>query len=148
MTPQYRVLFLCTGNSARSQIAEALVNTYLGERWQAFSAGARPAGYVHPLALQVLREIGIEHQGWSKAIGDLPTTDFDLVITVCDAAAEECPLWIGPGIRIHHGYPDPAAVEGSEEERLEAFRQTRDRMLHELPELLREWETSHRSEGI
>lgn len=123
-------------------MAEALVNALLGDRWQAFSAGTRPTGYVHPLALQVLREIGIYHQGRSKSIAELPTNDFDLVVTVCDAAAEECPLWLGPGKRVHHGYPDPAAVEESEEERLQAFRQTRDRMLRELPELLRGWEAS------
>lgn len=138
MAPTYRVLFLCTGNSARSQMAEALVNALLGDRWQAFSAGTRPSGYVHPLALQVLREIGIDHQGWSKSIAELPAHDFDLVITVCDTAAEECPLWLGPGKRVHHGYPDPAAVDGSEEERLQAFRQIRDRMLRELPELLKQ----------
>ncbi len=138
MSP-YRVLFLCTGNSARSQMAEAIVNHFLGDRWQAFSAGTRPAGYVHPLALQALKEIGIEHHGQSKSISELPDTAFDLVITVCDAAAEECPLWLGPGRRIHQGYPDPAAVGGSEGERLQSFRQVRDRMLRELPELLKVW---------
>ncbi len=139
MSP-YRVLFLCTGNSARSQMAEAIVNHFWGDRWQASSAGTRPAGYVHPLALQALKEIGIEHHGRSKAISELPDTAFDLVITVCDAAAEECPLWLGPGRRIHHGYPDPAAVKGSEGERLQSFRQVRDRMLRELPELLKVWD--------
>ncbi|MFO3796246.1 MAG: arsenate reductase ArsC [Anaerolineales bacterium] len=139
MTPMYRVLFLCTGNSARSQMAEALVNALLGDRWQAFSAGTRPSGYVHPLALQVLREIGISHHGHSKSIAELPTDDFDLVITVCDAAAEECPLWLGAGKRVPHGYPDPASVDGSEEEQLQVFRQIRDRMLRELPELLGGW---------
>jgi arsenate reductase len=136
----FRVLFLCTGNSARSQMAEALVNHFWGDRWQAFSAGTRPTGYVHPLALQALKEIGIEHHGRSKPISELPHMDFDLVITVCDAAAEECPFWPGPGFRTHHGYPDPAAAEGSEEERLQAFRQVRDRMLKELPALLKAWE--------
>lgn len=142
MSAPCRVLFLCTGNSARSQLAEALTNAFLGERWQAFSAGTRPTGYVHPLALQVLREIGIEHQGTSKSIADLPTTEFDLVVTVCDSAAEECPVWLGRGHRVHQGYPDPAAIGETEEERLQAFRQTRDRMLQELPKLLREWETA------
>ncbi len=140
MSSPYRVLFLCTGNSARSQMAEALVNALWGERWQAFSAGTHPTGYVHPLALQALQEIGIEHRGTSKSIAELPTTEFDLVVTVCDAAAEECPLWLGSGRRVHQGYPDPAAIGDTEEERLEAFRQTRDRMLQELPELLKQWE--------
>lgn len=112
-------------------MAEAIVNAFWGDRWQAFSAGTHPTGYVHPLALQALREIGIEHHGHSKAISDLPTTDFDLVVTVCDAAAEECPLWLGSGRRVHQGYADPAA-EGE----LDAFREVREAMLRDLPLLL------------
>lgn len=137
MAPSKRsVLFLCTGNSARSQLAEALVNARLGERWQAVSAGTRPAGYVHPLALQALREIGIEHAGRSKSADEFCEASFDLVVTVCDSAAEECPLWLGPGRRIHQGFPDPARVEGSEAEKLAAFRAVRDAMIRELLPLL------------
>ena len=131
-----RVLFLCTGNSARSQLAEAIVNARLGERWEAVSAGTKPAGFVHPLALAALREIGIEHHGRSKSADEFRGADFDRVITVCDSAAEECPLWLGRGVRQHHGYPDPAKAGGSPAEQLAAFRQVRDALLADLPTLL------------
>lgn len=131
-----KVLFLCTGNSCRSQMAEAIVNAHLGDRWQAFSAGTYPAGYVHPKALQALEEIGILHQGRSKHVDELRQVDFDLVVTVCDSAAEECPLWLGPGIRLHHSFPDPAKATGTEEEILAVFRQVRDDIVREIPELL------------
>ena len=121
-----KVLFLCTGNSCRSQMAEAIVNHELSDSWLAFSAGTKPAGYVHPKAIQVLSEFGIEHSGESKHLEQYRKADFDLVITVCDSAAEECPVWLGKGIRQHIGFPDPAAAEGSEEEILQAFRQVRD----------------------
>ena len=86
-----KVLFLCTGNSCRSQMAEAIVNHRLGETWEAVSAGTKPAGYVHPKALVALAEIGIQHQGRSKLADEFRGVDFDLVVTVCDSAAEECP---------------------------------------------------------
>jgi len=121
-----KVLILCTGNSCRSQMGEVLVNERLGEKWQAYSAGTDPAGYVHSRAIQVLEEIGIQHQGRSKRIDELPEKDFDLVITVCDDAAENCPLWLGQGKRTHIGFPDPAKAEGTEEEVLAVFRQVRD----------------------
>lgn len=90
-----KVLILCSGNSCWSQMGEALVNERLGDEWRAFSAGTDPAGYVHPNAIQVLGEIGIQHQGRSKRIDELPEKDFDLVITVCDDVAENCPLRLG-----------------------------------------------------
>ena len=121
-----RVLFLCTGNSCRSQMAEAIVNARLGDRWQAYSAGTRPAAYVHPMAIQVLQEIGIEHQGYSKSIEEIKDIPFDLVVTVCDSAAEECPLWLGAGRRVHMGFPDPAKASGSHEEIMAEFRSVRD----------------------
>ncbi len=120
------VLILCTGNSCRSQMAEALVNRYLGDTWQAFSAGTRPSGSVHPLALRALAEIGIQHSGTSKSTDALRGERFDVVITVCDDAAENCPLWLGPGQRVHIGFPDPALAQGSEEEKLAVFRQVRE----------------------
>ncbi|HEV8260236.1 MAG TPA: arsenate reductase ArsC [Burkholderiales bacterium] len=133
------VLFLCTGNSCRSQMAEAIVNARQAESWRAYSAGVRPAGYVHPMALQVLEEIGIAHTGTSKSIAELPTKDFDLVITVCDSAAEECPVWPGrAGRRLHHSFYDPAKAQGNEAERLSVFRQVRDEMLDKIPQLLME----------
>lgn len=130
------VLFLCTGNSCRSQMGEAITNTRLGEHWRAFSAGTKPTGYIHPLALRVLEEAGIQHEGRSKSIDEVRTLDFDLVVTVCDQAAEDCPVWLGKGRKVHLGFPDPAKVEGDEAERLAAFRAVRDEIAREIPELL------------
>jgi len=123
---QNTVLFLCTGNSCRSQLAEALVNHYLGNNWTAVSAGTLPAGYVHPLAIQVLKEIGIDHQGISKSADEFRGQVFDLVVTVCDDAAENCPVWLGKGQKVHIGFIDPAKAVGSEEEVLAVFRAVRD----------------------
>jgi arsenate reductase len=120
------VLILCTGNSCRSQIAEAVVNHDLAGRWKAYSAGTQPAGYVHPVAIKVLAEIGITHQGVSKSADQFRGLPLDVVITVCDDAAENCPVWLGSGIKVHIGFPDPAKVKGSDEEVLAAFRQVRD----------------------
>jgi arsenate reductase len=132
------VLFLCTGNSCRSQMAEAIVNARYSE-WRAFSAGTKPAGYVHAKAIQALEEIGITHSGESKQINDLPTKDFDLVVTVCDSAAEECPVWPGKaGKRVHHGFVDPAKAKGTAEEQMAVFRQVRSEMLEVIPKLLGE----------
>lgn len=127
-----KVLFLCTGNSARSQMAEAIVNARLGDEWEAFSAGTKPAGYVHPKALAALEEIGIHHQGRSKLVDEFRDVDFDLVVTVCDSAAEECPLWLGKGKRLHHGFPDPAKTDNMED-----FRRVRDAIEQEIIPLLR-----------
>jgi arsenate reductase len=121
-----QVLVLCTGNSCRSQMAEALINAKLSAQWQAFSAGTAPSGYVHPMAIQALEEIGIAHSGVSKHINDLPTTEFDSVITVCDDAAENCPVWLGKGKRVHIGFPDPAKAVGTDEEIMAVFRSVRD----------------------
>ena len=123
---KYHVLFLCTGNSCRSQMAEALTNAQLGEHWQAYSAGTQPSGYVHPLAIQALKEIGIAHQGFSKSVDKFRQTPFDLVITLCDDADQNCPVWLGKGKRLHIGFPDPAEVQGSDEEKMKAFREVRD----------------------
>ncbi|GAB4526747.1 MAG: arsenate reductase ArsC [Anaerolineales bacterium] len=140
MTDTKKVLFLCTGNSCRSQIAEAIVNARLGTRWQAFSAGTQPTGSVHPFARQVLAEIGIQHNGRSKSANEFQNVAFDLVVTVCDEASETCPVWLGTGRRVHSGFPDPAKATGNTEEILQAFRQVRDRMVAYLPELLQQWE--------
>lgn len=130
------VLFLCTGNSCRSQMAEAIVNARLSEEWRAFSAGTEPAGYVHPKAIQVLDEIGITHNGQSKSADQFREMDFDLVVTVCDDAAENCPVWLGKGKRVHLSFPDPAKAEGTDEEQLAVFRSVRDAIAREVPELL------------
>ena len=131
-----RVLFLCTGNSARSQMAEAIVNDQLGEQWEAVSAGTRPSGYVHPQAIAALREMGIEHQGRSKTPDEFREVAFDVIVTVCDDAAENCPVWLGQGKRVHLGFPDPAQATGSEEEVLARFRQVRDAIAQQAPVLL------------
>jgi arsenate reductase len=133
-----KVLFLCTGNSCRSQMAEAIVNARLGDHWEAVSAGTQPAGYVHPKAGQVLKEIDIEHHGWSKSTDEFRGAHFDLVVTVCDDAAENCPAWLGKGKRVHLGFPDPAKAAGSEEEILAAFRRLRDDILAKIPALLQQ----------
>jgi len=128
-----RVLFLCTGNSARSQMAEGLVNYSMGDRWEAFSAGTQPTGSVHPLAVQAMAELGIDISAQhSKSTDEFRGADFDLVITVCDDAARNCPIWLGKGKRTHLGFPDPAAAAGNEIERLEAFRQVRDGLRHKV----------------
>jgi arsenate reductase len=131
-----RVLFLCTGNSCRSQIAEAIVNARQSDRWKAYSAGTQPTGSVHPLVAKVLEEAGIPFKGRSKNIGEYRNDQFDLVVTLCDSAKQECPVWLGSGQRLHHDYEDPGLVEGTEEEKLTAFRRLRDDMLIEIPYLL------------
>jgi arsenate reductase len=128
-----RVLFLCTGNSARSQMAEGLVNHFLVDTWEAFSAGTKPSGYVHPLAVQVMAELGIDlstHR--SKSTDEFRNAVFDRVITVCGHAARNCPAWLGQGVVKHIGFPDPAAAKGSEGERLAVFRQVRDGLREEV----------------
>jgi len=111
-----KVLFLCTGNSCRSHMAEAIINARMGEAWQAFSAGTKPTGYVHPKAIAALAEIGIQHEGESKLADAFRAVDFDLVVTVCDEAAENCPVWLGKGKRVHMGFPDPVKAEGTEQD--------------------------------
>ncbi len=108
-------------------MAEGLVNHLLGDRWEAFSAGTHPAGYVHPLAIQVMAELGIDISGQrSKSVEEFRGQNFDLVITLCDSAAQECPVWLGPGRAIHMGFPDPAQADGIIADRMDAFRQARD----------------------
>mgnify|MGYP003565540095 CR=1 FL=1 len=122
-----RVLFLCTGNSARSQMAEGLVNHFLAEHWEAFSAGTEPSGYVHPLSIQAMAQLGIDITAQrSKSTDEFEDAELDLVVTVCDSAAANCPVWLGKGRTVHIGFPDPAAATGSEKEQLEVFLQVRD----------------------
>lgn len=126
-----KVLFLCTGNSCRSQMAEAIVNARMGDEWQAVSAGTKPAGYIHPKALEALTEIGIQHTGSSKRAEEFQGVDFDLVVTVCDSAAEECPVWLGKGKRIHHSFFDPATTDDMND-----FRMVRDEIAKSIPQIL------------
>ncbi len=136
-----KVLFLCTGNSARSQMAEGLVNFYLGDRWQAYSAGTQPSGFVHPLAVQAMAELGIDISGQrSKGVGEFRSLPFDVVMTLCDGAAQSCPLWLGARQVTHLAFPDPAAAPGSKAQRLEAFRRVRDALRERVLKCLEEME--------
>jgi arsenate reductase (thioredoxin) len=126
-----KVLFLCTGNSCRSQMAEAIVNVRMGSQWEAVSAGTKPAGYIHPKALEALAEIGIQHEGRSKRADEFREVDFDLVVTVCDSAAEECPVWLGKGKKVHHSFFDPATTDDMED-----FRRVRDEIAQVIPQIL------------
>ena len=132
-----RVLLLCTGNSARSQMAEGLVNYFLGETWEAYSAGTRPSGYVHTLAAQVMLELGIDISDQrSKSADEFRGSAFDTVVTLCDDAAQKCPLWLGGGRAVHIAFEDPAMATGSKEERLAVFRQVRDQIRRRILDLL------------
>jgi arsenate reductase len=127
-----QVLILCTANSARSQMAEGLLRRLAGDRMDVFSAGTKPS-IVNPLAIKAMDERGIDlrlHR--SKHLNEFLNQPFDYVITVCDNAAESCPVFPGPAQRIHWSFPDPAAVKGSEEEQLAAFRQVRDALETQL----------------
>lgn len=122
---RFKVLFLCTGNSARSIIAEYLLRKLDRRRFESFSAGSQPRGEVHPLALRVLRDhLKIDaSDARSKSWEEYRDVRFDFVITVCDNARESCPYWPGQPIVAHWGLPDPAAVEGPEEQQLHAFKE-------------------------
>ena len=125
-TEQKKVLFICTHNSARSQIAEGLMNTFYGDDYIAWSAGTEP-GQVNPYAIRVMKEVGIDVTGHhSKGMESFLEQDFDYVVTVCDHANEACPFFPGGKERIHKGFEDPAAIDGNEELKLAGFRKTRD----------------------
>lgn len=129
-----RVLILCTGNSARSQMAEGLLRHDAGDRFDVFSAGTRPT-QVRPEAITVMQELGIDISGHrSKSVDEFAGHDFDYVVTVCDNAKASCPTFPGT-TTIHWSFDDPAAVEGSEEERLAAFRHVRDELRAHLRQL-------------
>jgi arsenate reductase len=121
-----RVLFLCTGNSARSQMAEGFLRHLAGDRFEVASAGIDPSR-VHPLAVAVMREVGIDISGHSsKAVGGFLGQHFAYLITVCDNARERCPIFPGVSLRLHWALQDPAAAPGGDAERLTVFRRTRD----------------------
>ena len=130
-----RVLILCTANSARSQMAEGLLRADYGDKFEVESAGTR-ATQVRPEAIAVMKEIGIDISGHrSKIVDEFAKESFDHVVTVCDNANESCPIFPGHANRVHHSFEDPAAVQGSEDERLASFRKVRD----EIREYLREF---------
>jgi len=123
-----RVLILCTGNSARSQMAEGLLRHESGERFDVESAGTKP-GIVRPEAIAAMKELGLDiSRHRSKHVDEFKGQQFDYVITVCDNAKESCPVFFGSAKRLHHSFDDPAALNGSEEERLALFRRVRDEL--------------------
>jgi arsenate reductase len=126
MADKKQVLILCTGNSARSQMAEGLLRHDAGERFGVESAGTKP-GQVRPEAIAVMKEIGIDISGHrSKSVDEFADKKFDYVLTVCDNAKESCPIFPGHANRLHRNFEDPAAAQGSETERLAVFRRVRD----------------------
>jgi len=128
MSNKKRMLVLCTGNSARSQMAEGLLRHDAGDRFEVESAGTKPSR-VRPEAIAVMKELGIDISGQrSKSVDEFRDQSFDYVFTVCDNANESCPIYPGHAKRFHHSFEDPAAVDGSEEQRLSAFRTVRDQI--------------------
>jgi len=139
MTKKKRVLFLCTGNSARSQMAEGLVSHLWGDSREALSAGTKPTGYVHPLAITAMAKVGIDiFAKSSKSVEVYRGAEFDLVLTVCDNVAKDCPLWLGMGKVRHIGFADPTAAPGTDNARLDVFCATRDAIYDKLLECLKE----------
>ena len=134
-----RVLILCTGNSARSQMAEGLLRHDSGDRFDVSSAGTHPTG-VRAEAIAVMNELGIDISGHhSKSVADFAGQHFDYVLTVCDNAKESCPVFPAGTALIHHSFEDPAVVQGTEQERLQAFRRVRDQLRRHLYELSVGW---------
>jgi arsenate reductase (thioredoxin) len=123
-----RILTLCTGNSARSQMAEGLLRHDAGDRFEVFSAGTNPSS-IRPEAIAAMLELGIDISGHrSKSVDEFSGQRFDYVLTVCDNAKESCPVFLGNTAAIHHGFADPADVQGSDEEKLAAFRCVRNQL--------------------
>ncbi len=126
MPAKKRILILCTGNSARSQMAEGLLRHDAGERFEVFSAGTKPSP-VRPEAVFTMRELGIDISGQrSKNVDEFTGQPFDYILTVCDNAKESCPIFPGKTVAFHHNFEDPAAIEGTNEERLAGFRRVRE----------------------
>ena len=133
-----RVLFLCTHNSCRSQLAEALMNHLAGDKIKASSAGTQPA-FVHPLAIKVLQELGIDTAPLrSKGLDEFGGHEFDYAITLCADAEQACPVFFGKTKRVHIGFEDPAKAEGSEEEKLAIFRRIRDEIKERLSDFFKQ----------
>ena len=126
---RFRVLFLCTHNAARSQIAEAVLRRRAGDRFEVASAGSHPGGSVHPLALRIIEEIGgDQNRHRPKGFEEVLEREWDLVITVCDQAQEVCPVLPSATLSAHWGVADPSRVQGSEEQRMAAFRDAQERL--------------------
>ena len=139
-----RILFLCTGNAARSQMAEALARLDYGDVLDPVSAGSRPAGFVHPLAIHAIEELGSGmEKARSKSAEEFLEEKFDLVVTVCDSAAADCPTWPNARHLVHWSIEDPSFIRGTEEERAEAFRATRDELRRRIDSLMEALRRSH-----
>jgi arsenate reductase len=144
MDKKPKVIFLCTGNSARSQMAEAFLRKYAGERFEAHSAGLKPTG-INPYTLRVMEEIGVSLEGQtSKGVREyLGKVHFTYLFTVCGHAEKNCPrIFLSQGKHIHWDFEDPAAFDGSDEEKLAKFRQVRDQIDQRIQEWLAEGETA------
>jgi arsenate reductase len=129
-----KVLFLCTENSCRSQMAEGILRHLMGDKFEVESAGTIPS-VVNPMAIKVMAEIGIDISGHrSKSVDEFQGLNFDFIITTCDAAREACPVFPGKARRLHWSFNDPAKVEGSEDEILSAFRKIRDEIKQRIEE--------------
>jgi arsenate reductase len=128
-----RVLFICTGNSCRSQMAEGMLRTMADQHFDVFSAGSKPTGHIHPLAIETMCEIGMDISGQSsKSVDQFKDQSFDFVITVCDAARETCPVFTGVTKQLHWSFEDPAQATGTPEQKLRIFRRIRDEIRHRL----------------
>ena len=126
MPVKKRIVILCTGNSARSQMAEGLLRHDAGDRFEVFSAGTKPS-QIRPEAIAAMRELGIDISGYrSKSVDEFNGRQFDYVLTVCDNAKESCPIFPGQTVTVHHNFEDPATVRGPQEQRLAAFRRVRE----------------------
>ena len=145
MIKKMRVLFLCTGNCCRSQMAEALFRHEAAEAFEVCSAGSHPAGFIHDLALGAMEAMGITCDGqWSKSWDELADSKMDVVVTLCDAAAGQvCPDWSGAPIRVHWSMPDPAMHAGSEDERRELAMRVADRLRLKIQRMIQlNWSAS------
>lgn len=137
MRVKKRVLFLCTGNAARSQMAEGLARAFHGDVLDVVSAGSRPAGWVHPLAVQALAEIGIDASGQtSKGAAEFLEQPFDVVVTVCDSAAQDCPTWPNAKRIEHWPIVDPSWGDDDPKTRFQRFVETRDELERRIDELV------------
>jgi arsenate reductase len=128
-----RVLFLCTGNSCRSQMAEGFLRSLAGEQFDVVSAGSTPTGKVHPIAIDAMREVGVDiSKHTSKSLDVFAGEKFDYVITVCDNAREACPNFPGAAKQLHWSFDDPAHATGTDEQKMPVFRRVRDEIRHRI----------------
>ena len=143
-----QTLFLCTGNAARSQMAEALAREFHGEVMEPVSAGSRPAGYVHPLAIRAMQDLGVDMNGArSKGVEEFASRPFDVIVTVCDSAAEDCPFWPNAGRVVHWSIEDPSYGPDDPATRYDRFLETRDELRRRIDELARELASTVKGDG-